>query len=56
MLFVILVSGTEYYVQPDSMHMTMEECFQRRELIVQMVGEPIVNYQAVCIAVEQGSL
>lgn len=28
---------------------TMAECFERREELVQFMGRPIVNYQAVCI-------
>lgn len=28
---------------------TMEECFDAREAVVELVGRPIQNYQAVCI-------
>lgn len=37
-----------YAIKLDSMHTTMESCFEQRERIVQYMGEPIVNYQAVC--------
>jgi len=55
-LFVIFVNGSQYYVQPDSVYQEMESCFARREQIVEEVGKPIINYQAVCIAVDQGNI
>ena len=29
--------------------MTMETCFEERELLVEKFGRPIINYQVVCI-------
>lgn len=37
----------------DSMHTTMESCFEKRERVVEYFGEPIVNYQAVCARTDQ---
>ena len=48
LLFVILMDAEGYAIKLDSMHTTMESCFEQRERIVQYMGEPIVNYQAVC--------
>lgn len=31
---------------------TMEECFESRQGVVRAIGEPIVNYQAICVALE----
>jgi len=28
---------------------TMEECFHERDVLVEALGRPIVNYQAVCV-------
>jgi len=28
---------------------TMQECFQAREQVVESIGRPIINYQAVCV-------
>lgn len=28
---------------------TMEQCFDAREKLIEVVGRPIVNYQAVCV-------
>lgn len=31
---------------------SMDECFQAREQVVENVGRPIVNYQALCIPID----
>ena len=28
---------------------TMTECFEKRESVIQELGRPLINYQAVCI-------
>jgi len=55
-LFVILVNGEQYMVKPESMHPSMDSCFERREEIVTEVGKPIVNYQVICVPTDQGTL
>ena len=52
-LFVILMDAQGYEVILDSMHTTMESCFEQRERVVEYLGEPIVNYQAVCARTDQ---
>lgn len=47
-VFVILMSSEGWEVIADSKHDSMISCFERREAIVQQLGEPIVNYQVVC--------
>ena len=37
-LFVILVNGEQYMVKPDSVHPSMDSCFDRRDQIVAEVG------------------
>lgn len=29
---------------------TMENCFNARETLIEVVGRPIINYQVVCVA------
>lgn len=48
-LFVIVLAPQQYFVKPEGMFATYEECFQAREFVVQKLGRPIINYQAVCI-------
>ena len=55
-LFVILVNGDTFYTAPDSIHNSMESCVERRAQIVDEVGRPVINYDAVCIAIDQGTL
>lgn len=52
-LFVIMLHSTDYVVLPHSLHDTMASCFEERENIVKQLGEPIVNYQAICIKTDQ---
>jgi hypothetical protein len=35
---------------------SMEECFEARELLVENVGRPIINYQAVCVSYSKEKL
>lgn len=28
---------------------SMDECFMAREVVVQEIGRPIINYQAICV-------
>ena len=34
---------------------TMDECFAKREQVVESLGRPIVGYQAVCVATTEKS-
>ena len=34
----------------------MVECFDAREQLVQKVGKPIINYQAICVAYDKEKL
>lgn len=35
---------------------SMVECFDAREQLVQKVGKPIINYQAICVAYDKEKL
>ena len=48
-LFLIELAGTSYTVTPVAPFNTMDECFEAREQLVQDIGRPIVDYQAVCV-------
>ena len=48
-LFLIQLAGTHYTTQQVANFNTMDECFNAREVLVQDIGRPIVNYQAVCV-------
>jgi len=52
-LLVIMIGPQNYATQVDSMHDKMDKCFERRQEIVKIIGEPIVNYQAVCIRTDK---
>jgi len=49
-LFLIQVSGTQFSAQPVEVFETMDECFTARNILVQQIGRPIVNYQAICVS------
>lgn len=50
-LVVIGFSGSIPHATTDSVHTTMDECFDRREDIIKILGRPIIDYQAVCLRI-----
>lgn len=37
-------------LRPVGMFKDMDQCFQAREQLVEKVGRPVVDYQAICVA------
>lgn len=52
-LFVILMGSDGWTVVADSKHSSMIDCFERRDFVVQKLGTPILNYQAVCAVTDK---
>jgi hypothetical protein len=48
-LFVLLLEAERYYVMPQGHYMTMKECFEARENVMQSAPQPKMNYDAICI-------
>ncbi len=48
-LFVILLEADRYYVSPNGIYPTMQDCFEARELVMQSAPQPKINYDAICI-------
>ena len=48
-LLVIVWMNGEWAMVEDSIHAKMDECFLRRDELVEQFGRPIVDYQAVCV-------
>ena len=48
-LFVLLLEAERYYVMPQGHYMTMEECFEARDVIINTAPKPKMNYDAICI-------
>ena len=50
-LFIIMISpnGEGYKTKVNSFHEEMDKCFERRQEVVELLGKPIVNYQAICV-------
>ena len=48
-LFVIVLEADRYYVSPNGMYKTMDECFEAREIVLQSAPQPKINYEAICI-------
>ena len=49
LLFTILIQPDGYAVYPQGPFMTMDECFEAREYVVQTAPQPKINYEAVCV-------
>lgn len=52
-LVYIALTGDRVDVNKMAAFNTMDECFDAREKFVEVIGRPIVNYQAVCIIDDQ---
>lgn len=48
-LIVVIVNSYGLGIQQQGIFDTMAECFDAREEIVESLGRPIQNYQAVCV-------
>ena len=48
LIVIVWMNGQWGFVE-DSIHLKMDECFARREELVEKFGRPIVDYQAVCV-------
>jgi hypothetical protein len=53
LLIYIALTGDRVDVNKMSSFNTMDECFDARERLVEVIGRPIVNYQAVCVIQEE---
>jgi hypothetical protein len=52
-LVYIALTGDRVDVNKMAAFNTMDECFDAREQLIEVIGRPIVNYQAVCIIDDQ---
>lgn len=50
LLFIITLTFDGPIYEYEGAYLTMDECFDAREIIVEEYGRPIINYQAVCVA------
>lgn len=48
-LIFILLTSDSYKTELVGEYNTMNECFEKREQLVEFMGRPIRNYQAICI-------
>ena len=49
LLFAILIQTDGYAVFPQGPFMTMNDCFEAREVFINTAPQPKINYEAVCI-------
>ena len=52
LLIYLTLTGDRVDVNKMGAYATMDECFDARERLVEVIGRPIVNYQAVCVIEE----
>lgn len=48
-LVAVMLTAQGVGVQPVSPYKTMEECFDAREVYMQRMPQPKVNYEMVCV-------
>ena len=53
LLIYIALTGDRVDVNKMAAFNSMDECFDARERFVEVIGRPIVNYQAVCVIQEE---
>lgn len=49
LLFAILIQTDGYAVFPQGPFMTMDDCFEAREVFINTAPKPKINYEAVCV-------
>lgn len=56
MLFVILLETDRYFVSPNGVFTTADECEVAKEYFILTAPQPKINYEAVCIATDKVGL
>jgi len=54
-LFAILIQGKSYAVYPQGPFLSMQDCFEARDIFLSTAPKPKVNYEAVCISTDIGN-
>ena len=49
MLFLIVLGDSQYAVRFMNVFNSMDACLQQREILVEEIGRPIIDYQVICI-------
>ena len=52
-LFVLLLEAEKYYVMSQGQYLTMKDCFEAREIVMQSAPQPKMNYEAICVQTNQ---
>lgn len=52
-LMLIAVESGTFYFRALAVHDRMDDCLAQRAALVEEIGRPIVNYQALCIQTDQ---
>ena len=52
-LFVIVLEADRYYVSPNGMYESMDDCFEAREFFMATAPQPKINYEAICVATDK---
>ena len=52
LLVYLALTGDRVDVNKMAAFNSMDECFDARDRLVEVIGRPIVNYQAICIIQE----
>jgi len=53
LLVLIVVNGTNVEHANVKAFNTMDACFEEREVLVDKIKRPIINYQAVCVLTDK---
>ena len=49
-LIFVGIAGNDIIVSDIGTFDRMDQCFEERDQIIETMGRPIINYQAVCVA------
>ena len=52
-LFVIILEADRYYVSPQGMYPSMEDCFNAHDIFMAKAPQPKINYDAICIQTDK---
>jgi len=52
-LMLIAVETGTFYFRALGVHQRMDDCLAQRAALIEEIGRPIINYQALCIQTDQ---
>lgn len=54
LLILLLGADGGFYVRHEATFLTEDDCLRAREIMIDQMGKPVINYQLACLGVGTG--